>query len=435
MLGIVRFPTVERAPQAVRVDTMQSGERNLVCAGPFAELGADPSQPDVAIPVGQANVATSGEGRMGSLGASAADSTSRGGAAVLMGGANDPLAAVQTQRLDSSTLKGLVASDCVEPVNEQWLVGGASTLGTSTTLSLGNASDVPATVQIAVFDENGEIPALQTAGVIVAPHSQQTVSLSGYAPDSSRLAVKVSSTGAPVAASLGVARIDGLNPVGAATVTRQLRASTSLVIPGVGLSDERNHEGPGDAGPEDRFPVVVTAVAPGKAAGTARVFSLDSAGIRTELGTIALTPKRVGSLTVKTWPSNATAVIVESDVPVFAGAQGTANASAGHDFDWFAPAPELEAGAKVAVPVASGWTLVLANTGTSPAEVRITGDTPSTVTVQQGTSVLVPASGAVTISSSEPIHAAARMIDASSIAGYPVLPLVDRGGEITVYTR
>ena len=34
-----------------------------------------------------------------------------------------------------------------------------------------------------IFDENGEVPAPQTAGVIVAPHSQQTVSLGGYARD------------------------------------------------------------------------------------------------------------------------------------------------------------------------------------------------------------------------------------------------------------
>lgn len=434
-LGTLPLPTVERAPHAIAVDATQTGERSLVCAGPFAELGADPSRPDVAVPVGEAALALGGAGALTSLGARAGDATSTGGAKVLTGDVNDRLAAAQFQQLGTATLSGLVASTCVEPVNEQWILGGASTAGFSTTLSLGNASAVSATVQISVFDENGEVPAPQTAGVIVAPHSQQTVSLGGYAPNRERLAVRVTSTGAPVAASLGVARIDGLTPTGAAVVTRQLRPTTSAVIAGVGLADEHNHDAPGDAGPADRFPVLVQALAPGRIAGTARVYALDSSGARTELGTIELAPKTVGSLTVATWPREATAIAIEADVPVFSGAQGTANSGSGHDFDWFAPAPEIAAGSPLAVPIAQGWSLVLVNTGDRAAEVRISGSLPATVTVRPGASLTVAAGGDAVVTSTEPIHAGVRRLDAGAVAGYPVLPPLERGGRLTVYTR
>ena len=435
MLGTVDIPDIDRAPHGIAVDTTQTGERSLVCAGPFAELGADPSRPEVAVPVGEASLIVGGSVVVSSLGASASDTTSTPGAKVVTADVNARLAAAQVQQLGTATLKGLVASTCVEAVNEQWLVGGSTTLGFSTTLSLGNASAVPATVQISVFDENGPVPAPQTAGVIVAPHSQQTVSLGGYAPNRERLAVRVTSTGAPVSASLGVARVEGLAPIGAATVTRQLRPATSAVIPGVGLSDEHNHEAPADAAHADRFPVLVRAIAAGGASGTARVYALDASGARAELGAIELAPETVGSLTVSEWPQQATAVLVESDVPVFSAAQGTANAGSGHDFEWFAPAPPIAAGSPLAVPIASGWALVLVNTGASPAEVRITGALPVTVTVGPGTSMLVPADGAVTLTSTAPIHAGVRRLDAGVLGGYPVLPLLERGGELTVYTR
>ncbi|WP_246454357.1 DUF5719 family protein [Leucobacter denitrificans] len=280
LIGTLNFPTVESEPRATQVDTMQTGARELVCAGAFAELGADPSRPDVALPVGRTNVSVSGDGERKELGSSDTDSTSVGGAAVFTGTMSEPLAAAQIQQLDTATLSGTVAGECVEPVNEQWLLGGASMLGYSTTLSLGNPGSVAATVHISVFDENGKIDDQQTSGVIVAPQSQQIISLNGYAPDSERFAVRVTSTGAPVGASLSVSQIDGINPVGAATVTRQVRAETVSVVPGVANEAVGNH-GDGDA---DSFPVRVQAIAPGEAAGTAEVFALSAEGERISLG-------------------------------------------------------------------------------------------------------------------------------------------------------
>ncbi|MCS3427268.1 DUF5719 family protein [Leucobacter aridicollis] len=434
LLGTVQLPGVERAPHAVKVSTTQTGERSIVCAGAFAELGADPSRPDVAVPVGEASVVVSGDGELGTL--SGGEGASASGARVLTGAAEASIAAAQSQKLSSASLRGATASACVEPVNEQWLVGGASTLGLSTTLSLGNASEVPATVQISVFDENGEIDAVQTSGVIVTPNSEQIVSLNGYAPNRERLAVRVTSTGAPVAASLGVARVDGIVPVGTSAVTRQLRPEQQLVIPGVANEDSHDHEEvPTDTGPADRFPVLVHAIAPGDAAGSATISAIDAKGVRTELGVIELEPRIVGALAVEAWPHDATAIVVDADVPVFAGAEGAANSGETHDFQWFAPAPTIPANTPTAAPVAPGGTLIVANTGDKEAEVTVAGGKEQQLKIAPGSAVVVPGEGSRTLTSTEPVHAGVRMIGSGSIAGYPIMPRAEHTGQLTVYTR
>lgn len=436
LLGTLDLPTIERAPHAVQVNTTQDGARSIVCSGAFAELGADPSRPDIATPVGEASVLVSGDGELSTLGASDEQGGAASGARVLTGAADQNIAAAQSQNIASPTLRGMTASTCVEPVNEQWLVGGGSTLGLSTTLSLGNASDVPATVQIAVFDENGQIDAVQTSGVIVRPKSQQTVSLNGYAPNRERLAVRVTSTGAPVAASLGIARVDGIVPVGAANVTRQLRADTRLVIPGVANEESHGHDdAPTDAGSVDRFPVLVNAIAPGSEAGKATVIAINEAGARTELGELDLAPRVVGGLSVASWPHDATAVLIESEVPVYAAVEGASNSGENHDFQWFEPAPELPVNAQVAAPVADGGVLVLVNNGSSPAVVNIGGADSQQLTVAPGSAISVAGSGDRTLSSTQPIHAGVRLLSSGAIAGYPIQSPAEHTGELTVYTR
>lgn len=436
LLGTLELPTIEREPHAVTVNTMQTGERSLVCAGAFPELGADPSRPEIALPVGEATVLVAGDGELTTLEGNPADPTSVSGARVLTGAPDAALAAAQTQTLSSPTLSGTVASNCVEPVNEQWLLGGGSTLGKTTTLSLGNASAVPATVQISVFDENGEIDAVQTAGVIVAPNSEQVVSLNGYAPNRERLAVKVASTGAPVAASIGVALSDGITPVGVSTITRQLRAETQVVIPGVANEDVHDHEEvPTDTGPNDRFPVLVQALTPGDAEGKASVYAVDPAGKRTDLGVLELSPRTVANLAVPAWPHDATAIVIESEVPVFAGAQGSANSGSTHDFNWFAPAPEIPADTPTPAAVVSGGLLVLANPGAVDAEVTIVGTKETKVTVPASAAITVAVGGAQTLTSTAPLRAGVRVLGSGSIAGYPITPSAERTGELTVYTR
>ena len=449
LITTIDMPTVERAPHALTVDTHQSGARDLVCAGSFAELGADPARPDIAVPVGDPSVVFVGDGELTTLEVSAVDETSVAGARVFSAPMTSAIGAAQAQQVSTSTVSGQVASNCVEPVNEQWMVGGKTTLGESMTLSLGNTSEVPATVQIAVYDENGEVAAFQTAGVIVAPNSQQIVSLNGYAPEREALAVRITSTGAPVGASLGSSRVEAITPVGASTISRQLRPATRLVIPGLANVDvnERGDRPTHSETPEDRYPVRVQAIAPDGAAGTATVSAIDDDGTRTPLGEIELGSSAVGVLDVTAWPEGATAIVVEADVPVYASALGNASSEGAVDYDWFTPAPEIDADRAIATPIAGGGDVFAVNLGSSDATLRFgeadadadadsDSDDARTVTVPAGASVrLTGLPGKLLLTSDQPIHLGVRALGEGRLAGYPIEPLAEPGGEFTVFTR
>ena len=440
-LSTVELPSIERAPIALTVDTEQNTDRSFVCAGAFAELGADPAQPGAAVPTGTPGVrATGASDDRATLKRTGGG---KGDPSVFTVPSAEPFAAAQVQRVETESLRGVVASACATPTNEQWLIGGGTTLGVSTTLSLGNPGAVPATVGITVFDEDGQVDAVRTAGVLVGPGMEQTISLNGYAPDRERLAVRVESTGAPVTASLGVGQTTGIQPFAISSVDRQTEAATSLVIPGVSNTSSDPH-GPSDAAEEeahdgDEIPVLVRAMAPGGESGSARVFALDGNGKRTELGTVEVADHAVGELRVKHWPEKATAVVVESDVPVIAGALGSTTTSAGHDNEWFAPAPESPAAVPFAAPVVDKGRLVVANLSEADAELEIAPadgkGKARKVTIEAGSSSVVRAPSDALITSSAPVHAAVRYLNGADIAGYPILPAEGREGKLAVYPR
>lgn len=437
LLGTVSLPSAANEPVALTVDTVQDTDRTLVCAGAFAELGADEARAGAAIPTGAPTVGLSGSASNSSTLARAEGGD--GLPAVYTAPSSEPLAAAQSQQVSTESLRGAVASACAEPVNEQWLIGGASTLGISTTLSLGNAGDVPATAQLTVFDENGVVAATESlSGVLVAPGSEQTVSLNGIAPDRERLAVRVESTGAPVTASLGVAQVAGIDPFAVSTVNRQAEPSEQLVIPGIAnVSDRR--EGPSDAGEGDEVPVTVRALAPGEAGGTARVRSLDAHGESVDLGTIELEPGSVSEVQVPTWPLGATTVVINADVPVVASVQGSAREGDERDSEWFTPASALPADAASAAAVVRGGRLVVANAGTESAVVEVAsvsgeGRTRSE-TIEPGATAMISAPADAVITTTAPVYAGVRYLNGGDLAGYPVLEPDPRDGELTVYPQ
>ena len=434
LLSTTTLPAVARDPLAITVDTTQDTARTLVCAGSFAELGADPSRPGVAVPTSAPAITVSGES-----GDAASLARAEGGdglPAVLTAPSDVLLGAAQIQAVSTENLRGAVASACTEPLNEQWLLGGASSLGVSTTLSLANPGAVPATVQITVYDENGPVDAVQTAGVLVSPGQEQTVSLNGYAPERERLAVKVESTGAPVTASLGVSQLTGIDPFAVATVTRQLEPATTLVVPGVANVSDHEH-GAGDVGTADLFGVVVRVLAPAGEVGTATVRALDKTGASTDLGEIQLAASGIGELHVDHWPDGANAVVIDADVPVIGGVLGSAHDGAEHDYEWFAPAPRLEADSPVAVPVVAGGKLVVTNPGDAAAEIEYVaaGGKTRSATVPAGASVVVNAAAESTLKSTAPVFAGVRYVSGGNIAAYPVQAADARDGALTVYTR
>lgn len=434
LIGSLDLPTVEREPVSLTADTTHNTERTLVCDGGFAELGADPSNPDVAVPTGAPVLA-----RAGVKPETSELTRATGGPglpAVLKAQGDELLAAAQLQDVSTETLRGAVASACAEPLNEQWLIGGSTDLGVTTTLNVGNPGSVPATVQVTVFDDAGEVSRVQTAGVIVGPGTQHTISLNGYAPDRARLAVRVTSTGAPVTAALSVGHRVGLESFGVSSVDRQAVPGTDLVISGI-TNAAGGKQGPSDAGEGDPYPVTVRAFAPGGVATLATVRALDGRGHATALGEIELAANAVGELIVPTWPEGASAIEVSAPEPVIASALGSAEAGGAHDYEWFAPSPVIPAGQSVAVPVVQRGSVVLVHPGEGTVEVTVTNAKgKSKVTkLSPGAARTVAVGNNSTIVATGDIYAGVRYVEGANIAAYPVLPPSSRDGSLTVYTR
>ena len=434
LVGSIDVPTIEREPLVLTADTTQNTSRTLVCDGGFAELGADPAHPEVAVPAGAPAVVHAGatpETReltrlTGGLGLPE----------VLTLNGDEPLAAAQLQGVATETLRGAVASACAEPLNEQWLIGGSTDLGVTTTLNVGNPGQVPATVQVTAFDEAGQVEAVQTAGVIVAPGAQTIISLNGYAPDRARLAVRVTSTGAPVTAALSVGHRIGLSSFGVSTVDRQAAPDTELVIAGI-TNAAGDKQGPSDAGVGDPYPVTVRAFAPGGVATTASVRALDGKGHATDLGVIEIAPDAVGELTVATWPRGAAAIEVSSDTPVIASALGSAERGEDHDYEWFTPSPAISAEEVVAVPVVPNGKVFVVHPGEGTVDVTVTDakGKAKTTELSPGSVRAVTVPNNATLTASGEVFAGVRYFEGADIAGYPVLPAGQRDGTLTVYTR
>lgn len=436
MIGTAALPTVEEPPPMVEVDTTQNSVLRLACSGSFSLLGADVDRPEVAVPTGEPTVTVTGQ--PDEVGELAREEGRAGLPAVFSARADQPLAAAQVQQVSAESGRGVVASACASPVNDQWLLGGDTMLGVATTLSLGNPGDVPATAQITVYDENGKVADREAAAVRVSPRSQVTVPINGYATDRERIAVHVASSGAPVTASLGVTHVIGLDPFAAAGVTRQTEPSKTLVVPGVANIEDRGDD-PTHDGDGDGYKVLVRVLAPGSENGEARVSAIDQQGKRTELGTIGMVGGAVAELEVQDWPEEANAVVIDADVPVIGGVLGSANSEQRHDYGWFAPAPELRAGTSAAAAVVRSGRLILTNVGEVDAEVEIaefgSDAKPRQKTVPAGAAVEVQAPQQAVITSSEPIHAGVRVQGEGDLDGYPILSESQREGALKVYVR
>ena len=433
LVGNAPLPAVTRDPIAVQVDTRQSGERAVVCAGSFAQLGADPQEPGAAVPAGTASTVVAGTpSSQSELARERAGGTAP---TVLRAPVGEPFAAAQTQAVSTPELRGLAAQACVEPANEQWLVGGTTAVGAATTLNLGNPSEKAATVELTVFDEDGQVDSAMTSGVLVPAGSERIVSLNGYAPGRERLAVRVVSTGAAVSASLGFGQVDGLQSYAVDAITRQLAPETRLVVPGV-MNRLAADEGPTDADHLEGSPVLVRALAADGGSGRATVSALFGGGAEAEvLGEIELSGSAVGELEVPQWPAGALAVVIDSEVPIVGGVMGAAAGNRMHDTAWFAPAPELPVDEPVAAPVVGGQ-LVLVNDGDTEAAVRVgAGEAERSYRVPAGGALAVQTGRDSLIVSDAPLHAGVSIASGGDIAGYPVQADLETSVALTVHPR
>lgn len=290
VLGVATLaaPAPGGSPGAGASVSIEPVRQPVVCPGPLE------------IPVGSI---TSGDEDLDSGSSDIDYQVSPGGQPLGAGTSVDESQAVSLERVATGDIAGLAGVGCTPPLQDQWLVGGSTALGSSARLVLTNptASSVRARVQV-----HGPVGAGEEAtSVLLGPQTQETLLLESIEPELPGIAVHVHAEGVGVAAVLQDSRLDGFTAAGTDWVAPS-QPATSLVVPVVGPATA-------DA------PASLALLAPEGAEATLTLLTED--GPQPWLGDEAL-ELEAGVLTdVQVPMTGLAAVRIESTAPVVAGAR------------------------------------------------------------------------------------------------------------------
>lgn len=309
--------------------------------------------------------------------------------------------------VEAGDLRSLVATPCLPPASELWLVGGATTLGRSAVLELVNSGETTATVRTEGWGPTGPLKLPLLEAISLAPRTATRVLLEANAADVARLALQLTVTGGSVSAAVIDSALVGVTPQGVETIIPARAPATELVFPGVAL----DADSPAGAN-------VLQMLNPGGEPATAAVEVLSAEGILPVVGATAVTldAGAVFEIPLAGLPSGDHAVRIVSDRPV-TGAIQIARAAGGEDLRmdraWSVPMEPVTRAA-VAIPDLVTARLVVTNPTAGEARVRVSrygGEelAPLEIRLPGGSSTTVDAGGAagLILESDLPLVAAA----------------------------
>jgi len=343
------------------------------------------------------------------------------------------VAATGAATANADDLAGFAASACRPPLLDSWLVGGSASTGAADLVLLANPGTVPATVQLTVYGVDGPQSPPGGVDLVVAPGTQRVVPLAGLALGEETPVVRVSAVGAPVHASLQASITRTLTPGGVDQVGPIAHTDTTQVITGITVTRPTGEDGAADE------TTVLRVLSPSLPA-TARV-RVTSAGRTESIGDpqeIPLEPGKPLELALNALAPGAYTVTVEADAPVVAAVWQATGVSAGDDFAWYTPAPEVSVPSLFATPGGPTPSLTVVNPSDEPVEVALTpvdGASPIDLTV--------PASGSVAVrlatrtlyllDPGATVRAGLSFAGDGALAGVPVWPADVATPEIVVY--
>lgn len=424
------WPQVSATP--VRVEAVPApADSTLVCDGPLLALGRTVEQ------AGQLSVAAPQDVVSGPVGSDSRERALTGptdGSPVALTAppvdrALGEIAASGSSVIADADIRGFTASACTPPLMESWLVGGATTTGSNDLVVLANPGDVAATVQLTVYGAQGGSTPPGGRNRVVAPGAQIVVPLPGLLRDEESPVVQVTSSGAPVRASLQSSLIRVLTPGGVDQVGAIAAASSRAVIPDVPVLAEPDGENPSTivrllASHADGEAVVTVRPVGGSAASSTSAVPL-VAGVPSTLELGDLTPGRYS-------------ITIDATIPVVAAAWEATGFSEGSDFAWFPAAPEIGSETLFAVPRGPSPRLTVANPGAEEITVTLVpvdGGESTSIAVPAGSSTSVDLEEATVyrLTPSAPVHASTSFSAADALAGFAIWPPDAAVPPITVF--
>lgn len=271
-----------------------------------------------------------------------------------LGNEQASLAANLSYSATDGDLRGLASTQCQSPGNDAWLLGANTALGRTAVLNVSNASETPATVNLELYGNEGQIQAPGARGLLVAPGTTRSVNLAGLAPGESQLAVHVRSTGGPVASTIQQSVLRGIAPGGVEYLSPGAGPSNLQVMSGVDIQDPAAIKAlAGKSGFADAVPALQIAV-PGSTDAVVKVSLYGANGERKipNGGVVTVKGGTVASLNLEGVPAGSYTVSASSDVSFLASARITRGAKAEEatDFAWSPSSARLGSQHLVAVP-------------------------------------------------------------------------------------
>ncbi|MFC7431092.1 MULTISPECIES: DUF5719 family protein [unclassified Agrococcus] len=383
-----------------------------VCAGPLLGVGDASGDAGIVRVLADPQLVTSTDER--------ADVALDGveGSLVALRGAD--VAGAESLAVASDAAFGAAASECVAPSTSQWLVGGATTTGRSSVLTIANPGRASTSVDVRIFGTEGEVDAVGSTGIAIAPASTAVLDLAALAPGVASPVVHVASSGGPVAAHLQHTVVRTLQP-GGVDVADPTQAATSVAIAGLEIGEAtgvQTQEGFADATPALRLlaaestQVTITTIADGSQP-IASTLDLEGGQVQ---------EVDLGGLAPGTY-----ALRIDADVPIVAGARHVRIDGDRVDLDWIAAATQPLAGATtVAVPQGQDPRIHVLNIGDEATTVAVGGQ--SFELAPNGLRSLPAQAGIATIEG-EGVVAAVTTSGPDGIAGSSITPpLAARSG-------
>ncbi|WP_051298861.1 DUF5719 family protein [Arthrobacter castelli] len=262
-------------------------------------------------------------------------------------------AALMTYSSDDGDLQGLAAATCQQPANDMWILGANTTLGQTALLTIANPSSTPASVDLQFHGGEGRIDTPGGRSILIPPGETESIVLGGMAPDQSRLAVRIQSSGAPVTAAIQQSALRDLTPGGVAYLTPAAGPSTGQVVTGVRIQDHKDaRKIAAQKGYESTTPVLQVAV-PGstKAVAQVRAFGPQGEEPLAGDGVITVPGGTVRQIPLDDLPKGTYTIDVSADVSMVAAVRMSKGTKPSKPVDMAYAASTERMGSKHVIPV------------------------------------------------------------------------------------
>ena len=321
------------------------------------------------------------------------------------------LAAAETAGFGSADVSGLLAAECGDGTSEQWLVGGSTTTGRDSIITITNGSDVESHVDIEVWGANGKADAPGSKGLVVPPLSQRSYSAAGFIPSEESPIFHIISTGGSVWSTLETSVVRGLQAGGLDRTGPSSTPNETQLFPIFRIQDEKEM-GPinGNEDYKDVQPAIrlLTESADGAEVSIALQ---PAGGGESHTVTANLTAGRVTDLLLADLEPGDYSISLRASAPIIAGLRAGwhEKKSENTDMAWIAPVPAATGSISMQLPLSG--TVAITNPGTKTITVNIsTSKGDRAETVEQGQTVYLEADAGLMVLQSDAEYAAATFL-------------------------